>query len=293
MLVKDVTDKFLEACQANGLAESTLKTYRLSLNTFLAHYRGPIECLDRAQVRQYVIRLRERQLAPKTVVGYVVNLKVFLNWAGAEGYIDRADDLPGAIKTPRLGKKRPRAIEQDTLDILMGAVHAPRDLALLCFLSQTGCRPCEVLRLCWQDLNLGGRTAHITGKGDKARVVFFAPECQEALRLWRRFHPGGDRVFCALETGRPLTYGGLRRVLLRLAKRAGLNGERCNPYSFRHFFAKKWLMGGGDSESLREMMGHEHIKTTLEAYVCFTRRELHEKYDMHAPRLDLGLGSNG
>ena len=50
--------------------------------------------------------------------------------------------------------------------------------------------------------------------------------------------------------GRPLTSAAIQHALRRLGGRAGLDGVRTNPHTFRHIFAKLYLLNGGDLFSL-------------------------------------------
>ena len=71
---------------------------------------------------------------------------------------------------------------------------------------------------------------------------------------------------------------GVNQLLKRLKKRAGVTG-RANPHSFRHGFAKDYLMAGGDLASLADLMGHESVETTKTFYAVFEQDDLRRKHD--------------
>src|SRR5207249_3962118 len=54
---------------------------------------------------------------------------------------------------------------------------------------------------------------------------------------------------------------GMEMLFKRLRNRAGLKGKRISPHIFRHTFAVRYLMLGGDIFSLQELLGHEDIST--------------------------------
>ena len=64
----------------------------------------------------------------------------------------------------------------------------------------------------------------------------------------------------------------------RLRKRAGVT-DRANPHSFRHGFAKDYLMAGGDLASLADLTGHESVETTKSFYAIFEQDDLKRKHD--------------
>ena len=71
-------------------------------------------------------------------------------------------------------------------------------------------------------------------------------------------------------------------MLRRRAKRAGVEGP-FNPHSFRHAFARHFLMSGGDLGTLADLMGHSSVEVTKNSYAIFTERELKEKHRRHSP----------
>lgn len=71
--------------------------------------------------------------------------------------------------------------------------------------------------------------------------------------------------------------GGIQLAIARLGQRAAI-GTRCSPHTFRHTFARGYLVNGGDVFSLQQILGH----TTLDMvrryvyYASFeTVRRLH------------------
>jgi integrase/recombinase XerD len=63
------------------------------------------------------------------------------------------------------------------------------------------------------------------------------------------------------ETGQPLTLYGIEMLFKRLRQRAELTNRRISPHIFRHTFAVRYLMLGGDIFSLQEILGHEDMGT--------------------------------
>jgi site-specific recombinase XerD len=153
--------------------------------------------------------------------------------------------------------------------------------ALLLFLADTGCRVGGLVGLCLADVDLGGRSALVTEKGGKSRYVFFGEQTRAALGAWFSVRPAGmDRVFVG-QRG-PLTVFGVNQILSKLKRRAGVSGH-VNPHAFRHGFAKRYLVNGGDLASLADLMGHTDVGVTKASYAVFLTDELQRKHDQHVP----------
>ena len=80
-------------------------------------------------------------------------------------------------------------------------------------------------------------------------------------------------------------------MLRRRAEEAGCEGP-VNPHSFRHAFARNFLMEGGDLVTLAKLLGNS-IEVVAEYYAIFTIRELQQKHQRLSPLLNvLGKGDD-
>jgi site-specific recombinase XerD len=117
--------------------------------------------------------------------------------------------------------------------------------------------------------------------------------CVDISQLEIRPTDQGDWLFVSQSLSHKrrgrLETSGVAQVLKRRAKDAGIKGP-CNPHSFRHFFAREFLLAGGDLGTLADLMGHEDVQTT-KIYAIFTVQELKEKHAKHSPLLRVFGGS--
>ena len=75
-------------------------------------------------------------------------------------------------------------------------------------------------------------------------------------------------------------------------KEAGKEGP-ANPHSLRHFFAREFLLSGGDLATLADLLGHSSAEVTKSSYAIFTEREMKEKHRRHSPVVQLFVESDG
>lgn len=173
---------------------------------------------------------------------------------------------------------------------------AARDAALLEFLYATGCRVAEAAGLRIDDVVLEARTARVTGKGGRQRMVYLNESAAHALQAYLR------RRFAALPASRsePAVFlnpdGGalsdrsMRRVVARYRPYAG---KPVSPHTFRHSFATHLLNGGADIRTVQELLGHASLSTT-QVYTHTSVERLREVYAVahpHAGRGRTGAGT--
>ncbi len=291
------------ACRADGLKPVTIRWYRAMLAPAaaqLCHLR--IDQVTINHLRAYMVALRERpayQDAPQrraldsglsaaSLQSHYRALRRFFGWCRDEY------TLPGSpmdrIRMPKTPRREPKAIAladlRRLLDVIGDDRQGIRDRAILLFLADTGCRVGGLLGLRPADVDLDHGRAVVYEKGDKTRVVPFTRFTAHTLRLWLAARPTqASALFCGLSEqkyGTPLTYTGVYQILRRLKRKAGVTG-RVNPHSFRHGFAREYLINGGDLATLAQLMGHTNVQVTASFYAIFTMRELQASHERFSP----------
>lgn len=81
-----------------------------------------------------------------------------------------------------------------------------------------------------------------------------------------------------LEGRRRMKVQHMRRIVKKWAGAAGLNRwHRVTPYTLRHTFCIKWVLGGGTLEGLRRQVGHSNLQK-LKHYLDFDYTHVKAEY---------------
>lgn len=113
--------------------------------------------------------------------------------------------------------------------------------------------------LTWDRLRLSEEPGvYLKGKGGDERLVPLYPEAAAALRGWQEEHQNGAHVFS-------YTCQGIRDRLKVFGRRHGHPG--LYPRHFRRAFCVALIDGGADIISVRDLMGHKDVRTTLIYYL--------------------------
>ena len=315
MLLSEAISALLIATKADGQSPETVMAYRRKLKPF-ADFLGDIqvESISVDDLRRYIASMRDEAtlyadhpyhrpragtLSPFTVAGRVRALKRLFSFLEQEGAI--TVNPARKIKTPRPRRDEPKAASmRDFLALLRttetGTVADVRDRAILLLLGDTGCRVGGLCGLRVADIHLESGLVSLTEKGSKVRLVPINPLTADAIHAWLVVRPGdqGTALFVSLSTSKrgPLTPGGVGQMLKRRARLADVRGL-VNPHSWRHFFAREYLMAGGDLATLADLMGHSSIEVTKAYYAIFTVGELRAKHARYSPIAQMQGGKNG
>ena len=293
-MLKSHIATFMLSCRAVGLSVRTMDWYESKLQSW-ADFIGSRDWQDPSITREFIADLRTRDCryanhpmrAPKagafsenTVRAYVRAIKRFGNWAVREGLV--AESPARFLRLPRAPKLIPRGIIPSDFDRLVVVATTARDRTLLYVLRDSGCRAAEIAGMRIRDIDLELGTVFVRGKGNQERFAFLEPTTCEEMRRYligRGHLAPEDAVFVTAKGAFRSTT--INEILKRLARSAGIDG-RSNPHSFRHGFARDWLMSGGDLTSLSRILGHADINTTR-IYAGFAISDLQQLHRQHSP----------
>ena len=153
----------------------------------------------------------------------------------------------------------------------------------------TGMRAAELLALDLADVDLHNAVASVVGKRNKQRLIPLLPEL---VREIENYLPAREQVlenkpetpalFVEARTGRRIGYPKLRAVVRETLANVTLQSKR-SPHVLRHSFATSMLNNSADLQSVKELLGHESLKTTA-IYTHTTFEELKKMYNQAHPR---------
>lgn len=245
--------------RAKNLRPDTIKSYLTCANNLLGYLREKSLGLRKASVEAFLGDMQERVKAA-TVAKHYRSLQQLAKWLHAEGEIGQ---------NPMAGMTAPEVPEQPVpvltdadltklLDTCKGATFENRrDAAIIRVLDDGGMRAGELVGLGVEDIDREAQVFHVMGKGGRGRAVPYGTKTSEAVRRYLRArarHPlagRSDRLWLGKKG--PLTDSGVRQLLERRAKDAGL--DHLHPHLFRHTFAHTWLANGGQEQDLMMIAG--------------------------------------
>ncbi|MCI0575715.1 MAG: tyrosine-type recombinase/integrase [Chloroflexi bacterium] len=293
MTLSEAIDKFLTYLEGAGRTAETIVSYRRRFVRFLAHF-GPgreLASIAPEELDSFAASLRtvatvydnhshrkpvHRKLSEPTVYDYLQAPKTFLRFCHRRGYT--ATDLGQHLELPQLDHGRhDNVMSRQDLYRLLDAAYAralagrPRDLAMLMFMVDTGCRRGELVNLRINDLRLAALEADVYGKTGRRQVDYTLVTAQ-ALEVWLSIRPAaghpyvftGDMRPTSRNRGGQLKPDAVNKIFARLAQQAGVRGPG-NPHAVRHLVGQTWA-DNVNLELVRQKLGHRNITTTAMIY---------------------------
>jgi integrase/recombinase XerC len=259
--------------RAGNYPETTRYNYLLAacqLSRYLAEYSpdpeadeaaGDPTAVTRAHIESFQAWMIQTRSA-STALNKHKALQQFFKWLMTdEEEIDRSPmERVRQPKTP--ARLVPVMPDEDTSRLLATckgkAFTQLRDEAIIRMLANTGARLSEVGRLKVEDIDLTTDSVRYHGKGGKDRRVRFGPRTARALSRYLRArarHRGSGlpQLWLAERGGRPLAPNGIKIMLKRRGRAAGLDGVHA--HRWRHTFAHSWKRAGADTGDLMLLLG--------------------------------------
>jgi len=234
---------------------NTHKRYAVSAKSLVGFFGNfPVMDLTPGMVERYKL-WRLGKCGPTGVNRDLATLRFMLNLSIRLGYIK--DNPVSGIKMLAEPQDRMHVLSHtQEKKYLLAASRTLRDVGEL--ILGTGMRPAEVLSLKTEDIHLTDRYAFVP-KGKTRAARRSLPLTDSALRVLRRRMRG---VWCfpssRSQTGHVVNVQKLHQQACRKS------GFKFRLYDLRHTYGSRAAMAGVDLPTLKELMGHESISTTMQ-----------------------------
>jgi integrase/recombinase XerD len=275
-----------------GLAENTLAAYSRDLQDFLEFLRdrkAALEEVTEEGLFLYLMHLRRKGLAPRSLARHLSALRGLFGHALAEGWT--REDPSTLLENPKLPKMLPDVLTQAEVERLLAApdVATPggfRDRVMLELLYAAGLRVSELITLKPLDYDRHAGVLRVFGKGSKERYVPIHARAQawldEYLQNRRKdLKPVADLLFLN-RFGKGLSRVGVWKIVKQYTAKASIRTP-LSPHGLRHCFATHLLEGGADLRTVQLLLGHSAI-TATEIYTHVQTGRLARLHRQHHPR---------
>ncbi len=306
-----VTDFINYLVVERNLAKRTVKEYERDIRLFLGFFEKYLEAemtlndFDERTIREYLTHLKlDLDYSPRAINRKLAAIKSYFKFIEQERFIEHSP--ANNIKNTKLDKRLPKVLDEDDVDRLIDTTEEVclektpdeydpenyksfvylRDCAIMEILYATGMRISELVNLDIKDIDFKNKTARVTGKGSKQRMVLLNDPAIKALDEYLAVRP--DVSITALFLNRyknKLSARSVEKMFKKNMNRSGV-GKPASPHTMRHSFATHLLQGGSDVVTIKELLGHESLATT-QIYTNISMNKIKATYENAHPRAKL------
>lgn len=275
-----------------GLADSSLHSYRSDLQLAQAYLSVPLREASREELAQWLAAMQESGKSAATRARMRAALMRFYRFALAQNW--REDNPVTELGRAKIRRQLPPLLTEAHVEALLAAPDANealglRDRAMLEILYACGLRVSELVGLQLRQVAMDAGYLHIIGKGSKERLVPMGEMALAALQKYlRRARPSllngrkSEAVFVTARGAALTRHAFWHRIKLHAAN-AGLDAENLSPHTLRHAFASHLLAHGADLRSIQLLLGHSSLSTT-QIYTHIADARLKQIFQQHHPR---------
>jgi integrase/recombinase XerD len=256
-----------EDMRLRDYAERTRGAYALSIKLFLRWAQCEPELLEEAQIRAYVLYLRQKGQAPSSINIAVCALRFFFAHTVQRDW--------GVFELLRVKQptKLPVVLSTGEVRRLLGSVRHPVRRMALTTIYALGLRLGEGLRL--ESRHIDSDRMFVTvlnGKGGKDRSVPLPrPLLVRLRRYWNEERPkvSGSFLFVPERGEVPLHETTLQKTF-NAAQGESVPQKHATIHTLRHSYATHLIERGISVRTIQQLLGHKSMKTT-EVYLHVTR----------------------
>ena len=181
--------------------------------------------------------------------------------------------MPYVILTiiyPRQSSKLPPVMSAAEIKTLIDGVHNVKHRTVIILLYSTGMRLSEISALKMVDIDSKNmRIKVVQGKGAKDRFTILSEQVLLELRAYYLIYKPKEYLFNGQKPGQPLSVRMIQHLVQKSMIELGMSSKHYTVHTIRHSFATHLVDNGTSLHTVKELLGHKNLQTTMR-YLHFT-----------------------
>ena len=260
-------EEYLLDCKARNLRDGTLRHYTDSAKQIMKYIGEDtlISSIDRAAVDDFIVQLRDNpMLNDMSLYTYARDFKTLMYFFMRREYIPYFK-----IIIPKADKQPIETYTDRELQILLKKPNLRhcgfteyKVWVMTNFLLSTGIRQHSLVNIKIKDIDFGADVVHINvTKNRKPLIIPLNADIKKILQEYLKYRKGeaNDYLFCNVY-GKQLVRSTVYHSFYDYNKNRGV--QRTGMHRYRHTFAKKWVLMGGNVVTLQKVLGHSSLEIT-------------------------------
>jgi site-specific recombinase XerD len=255
---EEVAKKLEQQVELRGQSKSTLNNYIRRIALISLHFNRLPHQIEEDEINEYLVALARDPKSPSrsSFKHMVYGLRYYYRLLGLN---KKAIALPSLKRDTKL----PVILNRGELKELFSAPKLLKHRVVLALIYSAGLRGREVINLKLGDVDFERKTIHIRqSKYKKDRIVPLSPTMAKGLKKYLGAEHPQKWLFNGKTIGSQYSVKGLSWIMRETLKKTSVKKE-LSLHSLRHTYATHLLEEGVNIVSLKELLGHADITTTM------------------------------
>lgn len=265
-----LVEKFLTRLRVQRFSENTIENYKSQLIYFLkiSNQYKPEDITDN-QLEKFILWLvNEKNIGQSYQKAMLATLKKFY-----KEIFNREVNL-SHLYPKRKENKLPKFLTQNEIKKIIDITENLKPKTIITTIYSCGLRLSELLELKISDIKSEQDCIVIRqSKGNKDRIVMLSPKLLDLLREYYKKYKPKEYVFEG-QLGGKYSARSVQQILKKSIEIAEIKTQ-ASVHTLRHSYATHLLENGTDIRIIKELLGHNSIKTT-EIYTHITDVQKHK-----------------
>lgn len=277
-------EQFIAEKTTMGTSEPTIRAYKITYGVFRKYTQS--EEMSKEIVIGFIGYLKNHYSSLSSVNHHIRNIRAFVYYAFDNGLNSERFKITTVkgqeeVKTTYTNEELVLLLAKPTDDCDFAEY---RNWIIVQMLIGTGIRASTLLNIQLKDISLSSRQlilAHTKNK--KAQIIPLSSTLCKNLNTYISLYRDANNHTSYLFPNvydEQMNYNALRLAISRYNRKRGV--DNTSIHSFRHTFAKQWILNHGDSIVLQKMLGHSSMEMTRR-YVNLFSTDLNKDFDDYCP----------
>lgn len=263
----------------------SITNYMREMRFIFQHYNGlaPSQ-ITAAHISQYILYIKDVHKSGHDKCRMVAHSVAFF----FRHVLQQPYSIPSKLY-PRKEYRLPDIMSQEEVRVLLSAISNLKHKAIIETIYSSGIRLQECINLKIADIDSSRmRIKVVQGKGNKDRYTILSKTTLATLRAYYQQYRPKEYLFNGRTSGSPMGARSIQHCLLVALKKAGLHTKQYSIHTLRHSFATHLLDSGTDIHTIKELLGHSKLETTM----VYLHLQAHKRYALVSPLDSLFTNNN-
>lgn len=250
---------FIAEKETSGLSNKSIQNYK---DVYARFVREVGQKISKNSIRDWIEKMIQNGMNPISINFYLNQIRVFAYWLINNGYCESFE-----IKKIKTQEAQIKTIPDDELEVLLEKpdkgckFHEYRTWVIINFIMATGARVSTIINLKISDVDFCAKEIKYNHLKNKRIAIIPMSSCLERiLKQYLSLWDVGINYLFPDQFGNQLKVNALGHSIGRYCIKRGIRPR--GAHSFRHTFAKHYILNGGNAFVLQKLLTHSDLTMT-------------------------------